>query len=65
MIQLAWHFSFLKMVQLNTGFTLFLSLLVEAIPFLLIGVAFSSLLMFFVDERKLIGILPKNAFLGP
>ena len=52
------------MVQLNTGFTLFLSLLVEAIPFLLIGVAFSSLLMFFVDERALIGILPKNAFLG-
>ncbi|MEL6814978.1 MAG: permease [Cyanobacteria bacterium J06598_3] len=52
------------MVQLNTGFTLFLSLLVEAVPFLLIGVAFSSLLMFFVDERRLIGILPKNAFLG-
>lgn len=52
------------MVQLNTGFTLFLSLLVEAIPFLLIGVAFSSLLMFFVDERRLIGILPKNALLG-
>jgi len=52
------------MVQLNTGFTLFLSLLVEAVPFLLIGVAFSSLLMFFVDERALIGVLPKNAFLG-
>ncbi len=52
------------MVQLNTGITLFLSLLVEAVPFLLIGVAFSSLLMFFVDERSLIGILPKNAFLG-
>ena len=52
------------LVQLNTGFTLFLSLLVEAVPFLLIGVAFSSLLMFFVDERSLIGVLPKNAFLG-
>ena len=52
------------MVQLNTGFTLFLSLLVEAVPFLLIGVAFSSLLMFFVDERRLVGVLPKNAFLG-
>ena len=52
------------MVQLNTGFTLFLSLLVEAIPFLLIGVAFSSLLLVFVDERSLIGILPKSAFLG-
>lgn len=54
----------LSMVQLNTGITLFLSLLVEAMPFLLIGVAFSSVLMFFIDERKLIGILPKNAFLG-
>ena len=52
------------MVRLNTGLTLFFSLLVEAVPFLLIGVAFSSLLMFFVDERKLIGTLPKNAFLG-
>ena len=52
------------MVQLNTGFTLFLSLLVEAVPFLLIGVAFSSVLMFFIDERRLIGALPKNAFLG-
>ena len=52
------------MVQLNTGFTLFLSLLVEAFPFLLIGVAFSSLLMFFVDERALVGMLPKNALLG-
>ncbi|MEL6354010.1 MAG: permease [Cyanobacteria bacterium J06627_28] len=52
------------MVQLNTGITLFLSLLVEAVPFLLIGVAFSSLLLFFVDERRLVGSLPKNALLG-
>jgi len=52
------------MVQLNTGFTLFLSLLVEAVPFLLIGVAFSSLLLFFVDDRQLVGILPKNPLLG-
>ncbi|MEL6159507.1 MAG: permease [Cyanobacteria bacterium J06554_11] len=52
------------MVQLNTGFTLFLSLLVEAVPFLLIGVAFSSILLIFVDERQLVGILPKNALAG-
>jgi uncharacterized protein len=52
------------MVQFNNAFTLFLSLLVEAIPFLLIGVAFSSILLFFVSEQKLIQILPKNAFLG-
>ncbi|EFA70139.1 permease [Cylindrospermopsis raciborskii S07] len=50
--------------QLNNGFTLFLSLLVEAMPFLLLGVLFSSLLLFFVEERKLVDIMPKNPFLG-
>ncbi|KAM3093492.1 permease [Phormidesmis sp. 146-35] len=52
------------MTQLNSAFTLFLSLLVEAIPFLLLGVLFSGLLQFFVDERRLLAILPKNALLG-
>jgi uncharacterized protein len=50
--------------QLNNAFTLFLSLLVEAIPFLLLGVLFSNLLLFFVDERRLIQFLPKNPFLA-
>ncbi|MGD1939418.1 MAG: permease [Cyanophyceae cyanobacterium] len=48
----------------ETGFTLFLSLLVEALPFLLIGVLFSSALFLFVDERKLLAIAPKNAVLA-
>jgi uncharacterized protein len=52
------------MNQLNNGFTIFLSLLVEAIPFLLLGVLFSSLLLFLVDERKLLKIIPKNPLLG-
>ena len=52
------------MNQLNNGFTIFLSLLVEAIPFLLLGVLFSSLLLFFVDERKLVKRMPKNPLLG-
>ncbi len=52
------------MEQLSNGLTLFFSLLVEAIPFLLIGVAFSSLLLFFVDERTLIKLLPKTPLLG-
>lgn len=38
--------------------------MVEAMPFLLLGVLFSGLLQFFIDERKLVAILPKNAFLG-
>src|SRR4028118_98585 len=52
------------MNQLNNAFTLFLSLLVEAIPFLLLGVLLSSLLLFFVDERKLIAVMPRNPLLG-
>ncbi|MEM9772255.1 MAG: permease [Cyanobacteria bacterium P01_D01_bin.73] len=49
---------------LETGFTLFLSLLVEALPFLLLGVLFSSVLFMFVDEKKLLAIAPKNAVLA-
>ncbi|MEB3182678.1 MAG: permease [Nostocaceae cyanobacterium] len=52
------------MNQLNNGFTLFLSLLVEALPFLLLGVLFSSLLLLFIDERQLIAKIPKNPLLG-
>ncbi|QLE56508.1 permease [Nostoc sp. TCL26-01] len=52
------------MNQLNNGFTIFLSLLVEAMPFLLLGVLFSSLLLFFVDESKLVEKMPKNPILG-
>ncbi|MFB2938600.1 permease [Aerosakkonemataceae cyanobacterium BLCC-F154] len=52
------------MNQLHNGFTLFLSLLVEALPFLLLGVLFSGLLLLFVDERKLANALPRNALLG-
>lgn len=52
------------MNQLSNGFTLFLSLLVEAIPFLLLGVLFSSMLLFFVDERTLVEKVPKNPLLG-
>jgi hypothetical protein len=50
--------------QLNSAFTLFLSLLVEALPFLLLGVLFSGCLQVFVDERKLVRLMPKNPFLG-
>lgn len=50
--------------KLNNAFTLFLSLLVEAMPFLLLGVLFSGVLLLFIDERKLIAKLPKNPMLG-
>jgi hypothetical protein len=50
--------------QLNNAFTLFLSLLVEAVPFLMLGVLFSGILQFFVDERKLVRLMPRSALLG-
>ncbi|MEM6839125.1 MAG: permease [Cyanobacteria bacterium P01_C01_bin.120] len=52
------------MAQLNQGLTLFLSLLVEATPFLLLGVAFSSILAVFIDERQLIAHTPRNPVLA-
>jgi uncharacterized protein len=52
------------MEQLNNAFTLFLSLLVEAIPFLLLGVVLSSVLLIFIDERWLMARMPKNPVLG-
>ncbi len=52
------------MEQLNNAFTLFLSLLVEAIPFLLLGVVLSSVLLIFIDERWLMARLPTNPILG-
>ena len=52
------------MSQLHNAFTLFLSLLVEAMPFLLMGVVVSSSLLLLVDERKLITKIPSNPFLG-
>ncbi len=52
------------MNQLQSAFTLFISLLVEAMPFLLIGVLLSSSLILFLDEGKLISKLPTNPILG-
>jgi uncharacterized membrane protein YraQ (UPF0718 family) len=52
------------MVQLHSAYTLFLSLLVEAFPFLLIGVLLSSSLLVLIDEGKFIRFLPKNPIIG-
>ena len=52
------------MNQLHDAFTLFLSLLVEAMPFLLLGVVLSSSLLFLISEKQLISRLPKNPLLG-
>ncbi|MEC4985202.1 MAG: permease [Oscillatoria sp. PMC 1068.18] len=52
------------MDRLYNAFTLFLSLLVEAIPFLLLGVLLSSALLLLIDERQLAKRMPKNPILG-
>ena len=48
----------------NNAFTLFLSLLVEAMPFLLLGVLMSGVLLLFIDEGKLAKMMPSNPLLG-
>jgi hypothetical protein len=50
--------------QFNSAFTLFFSLLVEAIPFLILGVLFSGLLLAFIDEGWLIKHMPRQPILG-
>ncbi len=52
------------MNQLSNSFTLFLSLIVEAFPFLLMGVVLSSFLLLYIDDTRLLKSLPKNPILG-
>ncbi|MGD1907586.1 MAG: permease [Leptolyngbyaceae cyanobacterium] len=52
------------MGSINQALTLFLSLLVEATPFLLLGVIFSSGLAVLIDERALVKRLPKHPALA-
>lgn len=52
------------MTQLNYAFTLFASLFVTALPFLVLGILVSSWLLVFVDEHQLAVKFPRNRFLG-
>ncbi|MEN9234287.1 MAG: permease [Gloeomargarita sp. DG02_1_bins_92] len=52
------------MTALQQGLTLFFSLLVEAIPFLLLGVLFSSVLLLWVEPEQLLKILPRHPLGG-
>jgi uncharacterized membrane protein YraQ (UPF0718 family) len=52
------------MNQLLNAFTLFLSLMVEALPFLLMGVALSGCLLLFVDDRQFVKLMPKHPIWG-
>lgn len=48
----------------NDFLIIFLGLVVEAIPFILLGVVISSLLSLFISEERIIRFLPKNRFLA-
>ncbi|RDI45570.1 permease [Falsibacillus pallidus] len=48
-------------LQLNT---IFISILIEALPFVLVGVIISSVLQMFVTEEMVAKIIPKNRFLS-
>ncbi len=50
--------------QLNDTLTLFLSQVLLSLPFLLLGILISSLLLVFVDEHKLIARFPRNRILN-
>lgn len=50
--------------KLNDFAIIFLGLIIEALPFILLGVALSSLLSIFVTEEKILRWLPKNRFLA-
>jgi uncharacterized membrane protein YraQ (UPF0718 family) len=44
--------------------TMFISIILEAFPFILLGVLISSLLQMFVSEKTITRIIPKNPFLA-
>jgi uncharacterized membrane protein YraQ (UPF0718 family) len=44
--------------------TMFISIILEAFPFILLGVLISSLLQMFVSEQTITRIIPKNPFLA-
>lgn len=50
--------------ELFTFKTMFISIFLEALPFILLGVISSSLLQSFVSEQRLARIIPRNPLLG-
>jgi uncharacterized protein len=50
-----------RLMQLNT---IFISIVIEAIPFIVIGAFVSALIEVFVSENTIVRIMPKNKFLS-
>lgn len=60
---MAWLYSNLP-TDLLTFKTMFISIFLEALPFILLGVISSTLLQWFVSERFISRIVPRNPLLG-
>jgi uncharacterized protein len=52
------------MSQISIAVTLFVSLVLTSLPFLLLGVVVSSFLLVFVNKQRLVVIFPRNRVLG-
>ncbi len=56
--------NFVLPAKLNDFAIIFLGLVIEALPFILIGVLLSALLSLFVTEEQIIRFIPRNKFLA-
>lgn len=54
----------LQNTMIQSFTTIFLSIILEAIPFIIIGVFISSLIQVFISEETIAKIIPKNKFIG-
>jgi uncharacterized membrane protein YraQ (UPF0718 family) len=57
-------FSFMTSTNVQSFKTIFLSIILEAFPFVLLGVLVSGLLQMFVSEQTIRRLVPKNPILG-
>ncbi|AYD39542.1 permease [Clostridium fermenticellae] len=59
------QYTFLRQNKMIQGFsTIFLSIILEAFPFIMVGTILSSMIQIFVSEETLTKIIPQNKFLG-
>ncbi len=56
--------NFIQSPQFQGFITIFLSILLEALPFIMIGTLVSSIIQIFISEETLAKIIPKNKLIG-
>ncbi|WP_026021153.1 permease [Paenibacillus senegalensis] len=60
----AFAYLFDELPAVQSFKTMFISIILEALPFVLLGVLLSSLLHVFVSERLISRLIPRNPFIG-